>query len=122
MLGASRNKRRKRPQQDAEHYFACKADKPGLQERFIDTYKGRGVFTTEAVFRGDIVLEYRGELSSAESLDWTNLYSDSESVFLFDFQWRGKYWCMGASKEDWTLGRLVKETVSIKIVKITTTS
>ncbi len=54
---------------------------------------GRGVFTTEAVFRGDFVLEYRGELlSPAESLERTNLYSDSKSVFLFDFQWHGKYW------------------------------
>ncbi len=41
MLGIQRNKRRRRPHQDAEHYIACKIDKPGLQEHFISKYKGK---------------------------------------------------------------------------------
>ncbi|XP_067296484.1 histone-lysine N-methyltransferase set-1-like [Pseudorasbora parva] len=107
MLG---NKRRRIPLQDAEHHMTCEMDKPGLQERFISTYKDRGVFTTEAFFRGDFVLEYRGELlSSEESLDRTQHYTEAENIFLFDFQWHGKNWCMDASKEDGSLGRLVND-------------
>ncbi|XDV19286.1 hypothetical protein PO909_024785 [Leuciscus waleckii] len=107
MLG---NKRRKKPLQDAEHHINCETDKPGLQEQFISKYKGRGVFTTGAFFRGDFVLEYRGELlSSQESLDRTEHYTEAENTFLFDFQWHGKNWCMDASKEDSSLGRLVND-------------
>ncbi len=40
MLGIHRNKR-PRPQQDAEHYIACKTDKPGLREQFMSKYKGK---------------------------------------------------------------------------------
>jgi len=54
---------------------------------------GRGVFTTGAFFRGDFVLEYRGELlSSEESLDRTKHYTEAENTFLFDFQWHGRNW------------------------------
>ncbi|XP_026115019.1 histone-lysine N-methyltransferase set-1-like [Carassius auratus] len=107
MLG---NKRRRKPLQDAEHHITCKTDKPGLREQFISKYKGRGVFTTGAFFRGDFVLEYRGELlSSQESLDRTEHYTEAENTFLFDFQWHGKNWCMDASKEDSSLGRLAND-------------
>ncbi|XP_051964148.1 N-lysine methyltransferase KMT5A-A-like [Xyrauchen texanus] len=103
-------KRRRRPQQDAEDNIIFETEKPGLQEQYISKYKGRGVFTTESFCRGDFVLEYRGELlSSKESLERTKNYTETESTFLFDFQWHGKYWCMDASKEDKSLGRLVND-------------
>ncbi|XP_067227718.1 uncharacterized protein [Chanodichthys erythropterus] len=105
-----KSKRRKTPLQDAEDHMTHRTDKPGLQEQFISKYKGRGVFTTRAFFRGDFVLEYRGELlSSEESLDRTEHYTEAENAFLFDFQWRGRNWCMDASKEDGSLGRLVND-------------
>nr|XP_055074191.1 uncharacterized protein LOC129453834 isoform X2 [Misgurnus anguillicaudatus] len=87
-------------------------------------FLGRGVFTTEAFFRGDFVLEYRGELlTSEESLDRSKLYNDVENTFLFDFQWHGKNWCMDASKEDGSLGRLVNDehrnpTCKIRTVEV----
>ncbi|XP_056611035.1 uncharacterized protein LOC130427530 [Triplophysa dalaica] len=110
MLAISKNKRRKTPLQDAKHHISSKTDKPGLQEKFINQYKGRGVFTTEAFFRGDFVLEYRSELlSSKDSLARSEQCSEVENTFLFDFQWRGKHWCMDASKEDGSLGRLVND-------------
>nr|XP_055064531.1 uncharacterized protein LOC129447001 isoform X2 [Misgurnus anguillicaudatus] len=124
MLGIPRQKKRKRPQQDAEHHITCKTDKPELYEQVISKYKGRGVFTTEAFFRGDFVLEYRGELlTSEESLDRSELYNDVENTFLFDFQWHGKNWCMDASKEDGSLGRLVNDehrnpTCKIRTVEV----
>ncbi|XP_073729855.1 uncharacterized protein [Misgurnus anguillicaudatus] len=124
MLGIPRQKKRKRPQQDAEHHITCKTDKPELYEQVISKYKGRGVFTTEAFFRGDFVLEYRGELlTSEESLDQSKLYNDVENTFLFDFQWHGKNWCMDASKEDGSLGRLVNDehrnpTCKIRTVEV----
>ncbi|XP_067222154.1 uncharacterized protein [Chanodichthys erythropterus] len=71
---------------------------------------GRGVFTTRAFFRGDFALEYRGELlSSEESLDRAEHYTEAENAFLFEFQWRGRNWCIDASKEDGSLGRLVND-------------
>ncbi|XP_073732486.1 uncharacterized protein [Misgurnus anguillicaudatus] len=124
MLGIPRQKKRKRPQQDAEHHITCKTDKPELYEQVISKYKGRGVFTTEAFFRGDFVLEYRGELlTSEESLDRSKLYNDVENTFLFDFQWHGKNWCIDASKEDGSLGRLVNDehrnpTCKIRTVEV----
>nr|XP_055073727.1 uncharacterized protein LOC129453496 isoform X1 [Misgurnus anguillicaudatus]XP_055073728.1 uncharacterized protein LOC129453496 isoform X1 [Misgurnus anguillicaudatus] len=124
MLGIPRQKKRKRPQQDAEHHITCKTDKPELYEQVISKYKGRGVFTTESFFRGDFVLEYRGELlTSEESLDRSKLYNDVENTFLFDFQWHGKNWCMDASKEDGSLGRLVNDehrnpTCKIRTVEV----
>ncbi|XP_059358170.1 uncharacterized protein LOC132096669 isoform X3 [Carassius carassius] len=76
----------------------------------LEQHEGRGVFTTGAFFRGDFVLEYRGELlSSQESLDRTEHYTEAENTFLFDFQWHGKNWCMDASKEDSSLGRLAND-------------
>uniref|UniRef100_A0A9J8DAQ8 SET domain-containing protein n=1 Tax=Cyprinus carpio carpio TaxID=630221 RepID=A0A9J8DAQ8_CYPCA len=109
MLAAHRNRRRTSPLQDAEHHISCKTDKTGLQEKFINKYKGRGVFSSEAFFRGDFVLEYRGELISQESLAPAEVYSEVQNTFLFDFQWHGKHWCMDASKEDGSLGRLVND-------------
>uniref|UniRef100_A0A9J7Z745 SET domain-containing protein n=1 Tax=Cyprinus carpio carpio TaxID=630221 RepID=A0A9J7Z745_CYPCA len=109
MLAAHRNRRRTTPLQDAEHHISCKTDKTGLQEKFINKYKGRGVFSSEAFFRGDFVLEYRGELISQESLAPAEVYSEVQNTFLFDFQWHGKHWCMDASKEDGSLGRLVND-------------
>nr|XP_049588466.1 uncharacterized protein LOC125976693 isoform X16 [Syngnathus scovelli] len=36
-------------------------------------------------------------------------YSEKESTFLFDFEWQNHYWCIDASTEDGSLGRLVND-------------
>ncbi|XP_036431265.1 uncharacterized protein LOC118811210 [Colossoma macropomum] len=107
------------PQQDAEIYIKMKTDKPGLEEKFISSFKGRGVFSTANFCKGDFVLEYRGQLLT-QNLTQKNI---SETVFIFDFQWRGKYWSVDASVEDKSLGRLVndehkKPNCKIKVVEV----
>ncbi|XP_036932014.1 uncharacterized protein LOC119017757 isoform X5 [Acanthopagrus latus] len=101
-------RRRVRPQQDAEQHIKLKTDKAGLREHFINPYKGRGVFAVEVFNQGDFVLEYRGKLFKQDGL-LTKKYNDTEAVFLFDFKWKGGCWCLDASVEDKSLGRLVND-------------
>ncbi|XP_048861691.1 uncharacterized protein LOC125729875 isoform X21 [Brienomyrus brachyistius] len=104
--------RRKRchPLQDVKLHIRLKSDKAVIEERYINVYKGRGVFSTVDICKGDFVVEYRGELlSEKESFKRKNGYSEAKSVFLYDFQWKGKNWCIDASQEDKSLGRLVND-------------
>uniref|UniRef100_A0A1A7Z792 SET domain-containing protein n=1 Tax=Nothobranchius furzeri TaxID=105023 RepID=A0A1A7Z792_NOTFU len=102
-------RRRLNPLHDAEQHVELKIDKPGLIEQFINSYKGRGVIATKVFKQGDFVLEYRGKLCKEDSILQKNKYSDTEEVFLFDFQWQGNGWCVDASVEDKSLGRLVND-------------
>ncbi|XP_039512614.1 uncharacterized protein LOC120468036 [Pimephales promelas] len=76
--------------------------------RFIDHYKGRGVFATQPIEPGDFVLEYRGKLLTQEESK-SRKYSEIESTFLFDFQWQNHHLCLDASQDDFSLGRLVND-------------
>ncbi|XP_034451778.1 histone-lysine N-methyltransferase set-1-like [Hippoglossus hippoglossus] len=85
-------------------------DKVGLDIRYINAFKGRGIFTSALFEKGDFVLEYRGELITKE--EWERrqrLYHDSLKVFMFEFHFNGKLWCVDAAKEDGSLGRLVND-------------
>ncbi|XP_032391770.1 uncharacterized protein LOC116701860 isoform X1 [Etheostoma spectabile] len=96
------------PEQDAlEHIVACR-DKPFLEERFIDFFKGRGVFTHKAIEPSTFVVEYRGNIFSHEDTTPKKKW-DTLNNFLFRFSWKGAQWCVDASKEDGTLGRLVND-------------
>ncbi|XP_048854551.1 uncharacterized protein LOC125722437 isoform X1 [Brienomyrus brachyistius] len=104
--------RRKRchPLQDVKLHIRLKSDKAVIEERYINVYKGRGVFSTVDICKGDFVVEYRCELlSEKESFERKNGYSEAKSVFLYDFQWKGKNWCIDASQEDKSLRRLVND-------------
>ncbi|XP_029281589.1 histone-lysine N-methyltransferase set-1-like [Cottoperca gobio] len=101
-------RRRLHPQQDAEKHIQLKTDKAGLTEHFINPYKGRGVLATKEFNQGDFMLEYRGKLFKQDHHTNYN-YNDTEAVFLFDFKWNGKCWCLDASVEDKSLGRLVND-------------
>ncbi|XP_047229280.1 uncharacterized protein LOC124872897 isoform X4 [Girardinichthys multiradiatus] len=104
----SKRKARKKPADEATFYIQSSKDKPGLMERFIDDHKGRGVFATQPIEQGDFVLEYRGQLLSADKCQ-TRKYSEKESTFLFEFEWQNRHWCIDASIEDGSLGRLVND-------------
>ncbi|XP_078023605.1 N-lysine methyltransferase KMT5A-like [Epinephelus lanceolatus] len=89
--------------------FETGAGSVRVDGQFFPYFKGRGVFATEAFRKGDFVLEYRGNLLKQDSpLHWRH-YDDTEAVFLFDFQWKGKSYCLDASVEDKSLGRLVND-------------
>ncbi|KAL0967829.1 hypothetical protein UPYG_G00257750 [Umbra pygmaea] len=101
---------RRRRLQEAEHHIKSMTDKYGLQEQYISRYKGRGVFATQTICKGDFVLEYRGEFfTEKEILARITRNHEAETVFLFDFKWHGQNWCMDASQEDKSLGRLVND-------------
>ncbi|XP_072227139.1 uncharacterized protein [Leuresthes tenuis] len=96
------------PAQDAlQHIVGCR-DKPFLEQRFIDTFKGRGVFTQKTIKASTFVVEYRGNIF-ARGPQAGSRRADTLDGFLFHFSWNGAEWCVDASKEDWTLGRLVND-------------
>ncbi|XP_041666278.1 N-lysine methyltransferase KMT5A-A-like [Cheilinus undulatus] len=104
----SKRKARIKPVEDAISYILSARDKPWFAERFINNIKGRGVFATEPIEQGSFVLEYRGEFISAEECQSRN-YSETQSAFLYEFDWKKSQWCIDASKEDGSLGRLVND-------------
>ncbi|XP_045915514.1 uncharacterized protein LOC123977076 [Micropterus dolomieu] len=104
-----KKRRQLTPEQDAlGHIVACK-DKPFLEERFIDSSKGRGVFTHKAIKPSMFVVEYRGNIVSHKDTSSRKKCGDTLNSFLFEFSWKGAHWCVDASKDDRTLGRLVND-------------
>ncbi|XP_035989894.1 N-lysine methyltransferase KMT5A-A-like, partial [Fundulus heteroclitus] len=103
--------RRIPPKRDAAEHAATASDKTGrLEVKFINHYKGRGVFATTPFKKGDFVVEYRGELINyEESQRRRRLYHSACAVFMFDFLWQERWWCIDASREDNSLGRLVND-------------
>ncbi|XP_039675539.1 uncharacterized protein LOC120570916 isoform X4 [Perca fluviatilis] len=96
------------PEQDAlEHIKAC-SDKPFLKERFIDSLKGRGVFTHQSIEPSTFVVEFRGNIFSHKETRKKEC-GDTLNNYFFDFSWNGTNWHIDASKEDGTLGRLVND-------------
>ncbi|XP_034538605.1 uncharacterized protein LOC117812108 isoform X3 [Notolabrus celidotus] len=104
----SKRKSRIKPVEDATSYILSSRDKPWFAERFINNIKGRGVFATEPIEQGSFVLEYRGEFISVEECR-SRHYSETQSTFLYEFHWQKRQWCIDASKEDGSLGRLVND-------------
>ncbi|XP_049334436.1 N-lysine methyltransferase KMT5A-A-like [Astyanax mexicanus] len=104
-------KRGKPPLRDAREHAAKAVDKTAkLEVKFISSIKGRGVFATDHFQKGDFVVEYRGELISfSEAEKRRTTYDDRCAVFLFDFYWQEKWWCIDAAIEDGSLGRLVND-------------
>ncbi|XP_069033055.1 uncharacterized protein [Embiotoca jacksoni] len=95
------------PEQDALEHILARQDEPSLEKRFIDSFKGRGVFTHKAIEPSTFVVEYRGNISSHKHA--RKKCGDTLSGFLFEFSWNASQWSVDASKEDGTLGRLVND-------------
>ncbi|GAA6078014.1 uncharacterized protein LOC125141181 isoform X1 [Tachysurus ichikawai] len=103
--------RRISPLTDAIYYVTTKSDKTSkLEVKYISSEKGRGIFTLTSFDKGDFVAEYRGEMIDfIESQRRRRIYHDACGVFMFDFQWKGKTWCIDAAKEDGSFGRLIND-------------
>ncbi|XP_032416704.1 uncharacterized protein LOC116718647 [Xiphophorus hellerii] len=103
-------RRRINPKEDAKYYIDTKTDKVGLDVTYINAFKGRGIFATTSFQKGDFLCEYRGELISKEECERRQrVYHDNLKVFLFEFYFNGKLWCVDAAKEDCSLGRLIND-------------
>ncbi|XP_036961819.1 uncharacterized protein LOC119023775 isoform X6 [Acanthopagrus latus] len=106
----SKRRARFRPEAEAAQFIISGSDKPCLKAQWINDYKGRGVFACAPIEKGSFVVEYRGELISQYERDKRQKkYTEKENVFLFDFEWNNSSWCIDASQEDDSLGRLVND-------------
>ncbi|XP_039899587.1 uncharacterized protein LOC120741045 isoform X1 [Simochromis diagramma] len=103
--------RRTTPLQDAINHILARRDKNSMLEiKFINSVKGRGIFTLANFKQGDFVVEYRGELIDAtEAEHRRNLYPSACSVFMFEFIWKQKTLCIDGALEDGSFGRLVND-------------
>nr|XP_024655137.1 histone-lysine N-methyltransferase set-1-like [Maylandia zebra] len=110
-MAATRPRRAKiNPIQDARYYCSLGEDKAGFDVRYIDSFKGRGVFSCRSFQKGDFLFEYRGQIITKEEQEnRMKLYHDALKVFIFDFKFNGKQLCVDATREDGSLGRLVND-------------
>nr|XP_054601845.1 N-lysine methyltransferase KMT5A-A-like isoform X2 [Nothobranchius furzeri] len=113
---AKRPKRVKmKPKDEAVQFLALGKDKDGFDVKFINSFKGRGVFSTCHFEKGSFLVEYRGEvINKLEYEDRLRIYHDAMKVFMFEFRHNGKLMCVDASREDDSLGRLVNDDHDIK--------
>ncbi|XP_029976872.1 histone-lysine N-methyltransferase set-1-like [Salarias fasciatus] len=96
------------PEQDALQHIAACRDKPFLKERFIDSFKGSGVFTRKTIEPSTFVIEYRGKISEIDARS-VRIGGDTFHGFLHKFSWHGSRWCVDATRDDGSLGRLVND-------------
>ncbi|XP_040925303.1 uncharacterized protein LOC114849331 isoform X3 [Betta splendens] len=104
-------RRRNTPLKDAIAHATRAIDKATeLEVKYINSFKGRGLFAKVPYQKGDFIVEYRGELiSSQESERRRGIYHSKCTVFMFDFCWKERMWCIDAAQEDDSLGRLVND-------------
>ncbi|XP_043094725.1 uncharacterized protein rnf214 isoform X2 [Puntigrus tetrazona] len=93
------------------HHIVSKTDKTfKLEVKYISAAKGRGLFAKGSISKGEFVVEYRGDIiNHAELESRRKRYHTSSAAFMFEFKWRGKTWCIDASREDGSFGRIVND-------------
>ena len=79
--------------------------------------KGRGIFALDTFKKGDIILEYCGELISEkeglsrEQTALNNPYTSPHTVsYLYFFKAQDKSWCLDATEETNRKGRLINHS------------
>ncbi|KAK5883248.1 hypothetical protein CesoFtcFv8_019600 [Champsocephalus esox] len=104
-----KQRRQLTPEQDALEYIVACRDKPFLEEKLINSFKGKGVFTSRAIEPSAFVVEYQGKIFSPKYTTRKKKCGDNLNKYFFEFSWKGAQWCVDASKDDGTLGRLVND-------------
>ncbi|XP_051734581.1 uncharacterized protein LOC127504143 isoform X42 [Ctenopharyngodon idella] len=106
----SKRRTRLSPEAEAIQFILSGGEKPCFKVKWISDFKGRGVFTCTPIEKGSFVVEYRGELISQYEQDKRQKkYTEKQNAFLFDFELNNVTWCIDASREDGSLGRLVND-------------
>ncbi|KAK5892950.1 hypothetical protein CesoFtcFv8_013291 [Champsocephalus esox] len=110
-MASARPRRAKvKPGEEAAHFSSLCKDKDGFDVKFINSFKGRGVFSCRPFQNGDFLIEYRGEvITKSERENRQKVYHNALKVFMFDFRLNGQEFCVDAAKEDNSLGRLVND-------------
>ncbi len=83
-------------------------------EVLVTADKGRGLYTTEERNKGDFLVEYRGKLlSRGDGLcREQQLEGTDEGCYLFFFPFKEENYCLDATEEDETKGRLINHSRS----------
>ncbi|XP_076829569.1 uncharacterized protein LOC143485412 isoform X2 [Brachyhypopomus gauderio] len=103
-------KRKLNPKEEAAYFTSACKDKDGFDVKYINPDKGRGVFSCVHFDKGDFLLEYRGDLINKHECERRQrIYKEALKVFMFEFRYNGKLFCVDASLEDKSLGRLVND-------------
>lgn len=103
-----------KPKEEIPEFLIQGKDQEGFEDRYINDFIGRGVFTTKKFSKGDFLLEYKGELvSEDEGYQREELYEPKLGSFLFFFKDGSKCLCLDATFSD-GLGRLVNDEPSSK--------
>ena len=79
--------------------------------------KGRGIITTEDRCKGDVILEYWGELLEIKyAKARENQYSrlGLKSSYMFYFKYDSKHYCIDATHENGRYGRLINHSKSLQ--------
>ena len=77
--------------------------------------KGRGVVTTRKYKKGEFIIEYCGELIDSKEAQKRELeYSGDSTIgcYMYYFPHENKKYCVDATFDDGTLGRLINHSVS----------
>ncbi|KAG1946086.1 hypothetical protein F2P79_013653 [Pimephales promelas] len=111
-MAASRSRRTKlKPKEEAAYFSSILKDKDGFEIKYINAFKGRGVFSCRHFEKGDFLFEYRGEiLDKQEYQRRRRVYHRALEVFLFEFRFNGKQLWVDAAKEDDSLGRIANDS------------
>ncbi|KAK5931463.1 hypothetical protein CesoFtcFv8_000240, partial [Champsocephalus esox] len=124
-MASARPRRAKvKPGEEAAHFSSLCKDKDGFDVKFINSFKGRGVFSCRPFQNGDFLIEYRGEvITKSERENRQKVYHNALKVFMFDFRLNGQEFCVDAAKEDNSLGRLVNDdhvnpNCKMKLIKV----
>ncbi|XP_042289756.1 N-lysine methyltransferase KMT5A-A-like isoform X3 [Thunnus maccoyii] len=97
-----------KPKEEAAYFSSLGKDEDGFNIKYINSFKGRGVFSCRHFQKGDFLIEYRLEIKQ-EHENRLRLYHDALKVFMFEFLYNGKKLCIDAAREDDSLGRLVND-------------
>ena len=94
---------------------AASKSSEGLEIRVTEG-KGRGIFTTRSFSHKECIVEYTGELLAWEAAkvreEQYDLDPEKFGSFMYFFSFQNKKFCIDATEEDNSLGRLVNHSVS----------
>ncbi|KAL7872896.1 hypothetical protein AOLI_G00119670 [Acnodon oligacanthus] len=106
--------KRRKPVLEAKQYVCARRDKGLLECRFINAVKGYGVFATAVIPEGSFIVEYRGVLREAGQC--------TPDPYSFYFIHNNTRYCIDASVDDGSLGRLVNDDTNpnsrMKIISV----
>ncbi|KAJ0006435.1 hypothetical protein NQD34_013708 [Periophthalmus magnuspinnatus] len=94
-MASTRSRRPKRnPIQEATYFSSLGKDKNDFDIKYINSFKGRGVFSCRDFQKGDFLIEYRGEVITKKEQECRlKVYHKALKVFMFDFHFNGnQFW------------------------------